>query len=408
MKNRIQVVGLGMDRADLSPKHLEVIYGADMLVGAERHLQWFADLSAHRRKIEAPLSGVIKDIAEMAESAQVVVMASGDPLFFGIGTTLVNRFKAHNVEIFPNVSAMAAAFSRINRSWADAAAVSLHGRDGRQNLGAALRRGGPVFVLTDPDCDPKQVAAFALEHGREELDFLAFECLGMAEERIRKLPLEKAAKQTYLHPASVILIPEEKEDPAPGAMTCPGAPEDCYMHTPGMITKAEVRAVALSKLRLGPDHVFWDLGSASGAMAIEAALFVTSGRIVAVEKNPDRADHIRKNAANYAPGRIEIVGKTLPGAMDELPDPDRVFIGGGGRDIAEIVRRTASRLRPGGRIVANIVVLETLNQCLDALGRQDFAVDTVQIQVNRSAPMPGGSRLEARNPVFVVSAEKPV
>lgn len=407
MKNRIQVVGMGMDRADLCSKHLEVIHGADMLVGADRHIQWFADLPARRRKIDAPLSDVIKDIAEMAESGQVVVMASGDPLFFGIGTTLVNRFGAHNVEIFPNVSAMAAAFSRINISWADAAAVSLHGRDGRQHLGAALRRGTPVFVLTDPDCGPEQVAAFALEDDRGKPDFWVFERLGMTEERIRKLPLEKAAQQTYLHPASVILIPEEKEDPAPRAMVCPGAPESDYLHNPGMITKAEVRAVVLSKLRPAPDHVFWDMGAASGSVAIEASRFVTAGRIVAVEKVPERAEHIRKNAAKYAPGRIEVVEKILPGAMDELPDPHRVFIGGGGRDIAEIIRKAGARLRPGGRIAAAIVVLETLNQCLEALGRQDFAVETVQVQVNRSAPMPGGIRLEARNPVFVVSAEKP-
>lgn len=408
MKYRIQVVGMGMDRADLCPKHLEVIFRADVLVGAERHLQWFADLSARRRKIEAPLSGVIKDIEEMAESGRVVVLASGDPLFFGIGNSLVKRFGETNVEIFPNVSSMAAAFARINRSWADAAAVSLHARDGRQHLRSALLRGGPVFVLTDPDHGPAQVAGFALEHGRGDSDFWAFERLGTSEERIRQLPLKKAAQQTYLHPAAVILIPEEKEDPAPGAMVWPGAPESDYFHDPGMITKAEVRAVVLSKLRPGPDHVLWDLGAASGSVAIEAALFVTSGRIVAVEKQADRAEHIRKNAAKFAPGRIEVMEKTLPGAMDELPDPDRVFIGGGGKDIAEIARRAGARLRPGGRIVANIVVLETLNQCLDALGQQGFAVETVQVQVNRSAPMPGGIRLEGQNPVFVVSAEKPL
>ncbi|MBS3754877.1 MAG: precorrin-6y C5,15-methyltransferase (decarboxylating) subunit CbiE [Desulfobacterales bacterium] len=406
MKHRILVVGMGMCRDDLCQKHLAAVQSADFLVGTERHLGWFSDHPGRRRPIDAPLPEVLAEIEKQAETARVAVLASGDPLFFGIGATLIKHFGAQNVTIHSNVSSMAAAFSRIGKPWHNAEAVSLHARDGGYRLNEALASGRPVFLLTDPKNSPDQVARMVMERAGGAFAFRVFECLGMENERIRRLDPAVAANERFLNPNAVILEPEES--PAAGSPICPGAPEDHYLHCPAMITKAEVRAVVLSKLRLSPEHVFWDLGAASGAVAIEASLFVTSGRIVAVEKNPDRAEHIRKNAAKYAPGRIEIVENTLPGAMDELPDPDRVFIGGGGRDIAEIVRRAASRLRPGGRIVANIVILETLNQCLDALGRQDFAVDTVQVQVNRSAPMPGGIRLEARNPVFVVSAEKPV
>ncbi|MFW6081613.1 MAG: precorrin-6y C5,15-methyltransferase (decarboxylating) subunit CbiE [Desulfosalsimonas sp.] len=422
MENRIHVAGMGMCRADLSEKHLEVIRDAYALVGSERHLGWFSDHPAHRRKIDSPISSVIKDIEAFSHSGKVVVLASGDPLFYGIGTTLIRHFGEKNVAVYPNISSMAAAFSRISRSWQNACAVSMHARDGKSALEEALFSARPVFVLTDPENTPGHVARMAMQCFSGRVDFHVAERLGMQGERIRKLTLEEAVGETWLEPNSVILEPEQaggrkaederrktqdRGQKRGEGIQAPvlGGPEENYAHTKGMITKSEVRAVVLSKLRLKPDHVFWDLGAASGSVAIEASVFVTRGRILAVEKNPGRAADIYENISKYAPGKVEVIEKTLPSAIDELPDPDRVFIGGGGKDLAEITRRAGARLSPGGRMVVNVVVLEHLAGCLAVFEELGFKTDVSQVQVSRSSPMDAGMRLAAQNPVFVVTGE---
>ncbi|MFO7931080.1 MAG: precorrin-6y C5,15-methyltransferase (decarboxylating) subunit CbiE [Desulfosalsimonas sp.] len=423
MKNLIHVVGMGMCRADLSEKHLEVIRGAYALVGSERHLGWFPDHPAHRRKIDSPMSSVIKDIEAFSQSGRIVVLASGDPLFYGIGSTLIRHFGEKNVAVYPNISSMAAAFSRISRSWQNACAVSMHARNPDSALSEALFSGRPVFVLTDPENTPGRVAQMTMQCFSGKVDFLVAERLGMEDERIRKLPIEEAAGETWLEPNSVILEPEpvgrrKAEDGGQraedeklraedeGQTPMLGGPEEIYAHRQGMITKSEVRAVVLSKLRLQPDHVFWDLGAASGSVAIEASVFVTRGRILAVEKDPERAADIVENTAKYAPGRVEVLEKTLPSAIDELPDPDRVFIGGGGKNLAEIARKAGKRLAPKGIMVVNVVVLENLASCLEVFEELGFETDVTQVQISRSSAMDAGKRLAAQNPVFVVTGTR--
>jgi len=150
--------------------------------------------------------------------------------------------------------------------------------------------------------------------------------------------------------------------------------------------------------------VLWDLGAGSGAVAIEAALLTGGSPAVAVEKDPRRAEQIRANARRFGVRRLAVVQAALPAGLDGLPDPDRVFIGGGGRELPRILRAAAARLRPGGVLVVNTVLLETAAAAASALRRLGFSPQIVQVQVNRSRPMPFGERLEAVNPVWIVSA----
>jgi precorrin-6Y C5,15-methyltransferase (decarboxylating) len=396
---------MGMCRADLSQRHLEVIENAGFLVGTDRHLKWFADHPARQRRIDSPLSAVLDDIQNFAQSGTVAVLASGDPLFYGIGTTLIRRFGKDRVTVYPNVSSMAAAFGRIKCSWQEAAAVSMHARDGRRGLLQALAAAKPVFVLTDPENSPDRVAQMVVQDFSDDVEIWVAERMGHQDERIHNPDIRHAARQTWRTPNCVILVPNPASLPGPGLF--PGMPENCYTHSRGMITKAEIRAVVFSKLCPRPGDVFWDLGAASGSVAIEAALFVTTGRIFAVEKNPDRAADIRTNVSRYAPGQVEVVEKDILAAMDHLPDPDRIFVGGGGKDLREILAGAGVRLAPGGKIVINVVVLEHLNTCLTILKNLGLAAEVVQVQISRSSQMAAGMRMAAHNPVFVVTGEKP-
>lgn len=405
MKNLIHAVGMGMCPDDLSQRHLEIIENADFLVGADRHLKWFADHRAKKRKIDSPISGVLADIETLAQSGTVAVLASGDPLFYGIGTTLIRHFGKDRVTIYPNVSSMAAAFGRINCSWHEAAAVSMHARDGRRGLMLALASAKPVFVLTDPENSPDRVAQMVVQDFSDAVAIWVAERMGYEDERVYNPDIGHAALQTWRTPNCVILVPDPASLPGPGLF--PGLPDDAYAHTRGMITKAEIRAVVFSKLCPRPGDVFWDLGAASGSVAIEAAFFMTFGRIFAVEKNPNRAADIRTNAEKFTPNRVEVIEEDILTAMGNLPDPERIFVGGGGKDLEAILLAACPRLASKGRIVINVVVLENLGTCLAVLKKLGFAAEVVQVQISRSSQMTAGMRMAAHNPVFVVTGQKP-
>ncbi len=410
----VDVIGVGLDFADLTQKHHRIIEGGDILVGGKRHLGWFPAFSGEKREITSPVEAVIGDIRRWMNTRRVVVLASGDPLFFGIGESLVSRLGTENVQVHPNVSVMAAAFARIGRTWKDAAAVSLHGRGDDGKIAAALAGNRPVFVYTDGNNTPDKVARTAFANAPAGLRVCVLERLGQEDERIRWIQ-GTGDEADFAEPNAVILLPDaEKEGGTQhrihgfSPVSPPaGTSDDLYAHDAGMITKSEVRAVSISKLRLKPHHVMWDLGAGSGAVAIEASTALTSGRVAAVEKNRKRISNIRKNIRRFNAANVDIHHLALPEGNDDLPDPDRVFIGGGGKDLPEIIRMAAKRLKTGGRMVINAVVLETVAAALKALEEDGFDAETACVQVSRGEKMPSGIRFCAINPVFVISAKKP-
>ncbi|MGM0453561.1 MAG: precorrin-6y C5,15-methyltransferase (decarboxylating) subunit CbiE [Thermodesulfobacteriota bacterium] len=399
---RVRVIGTGAGRADLAARHRDAIDAADILVGAKRHLALFADHPGRKLEIKSPVADVIDQIRHEMQEHRVVVLATGDPLFYGIGGTLAEHLGEENVEILPNVSVMAESFARIKKSWAGAVAVSLHGRDGEADLIAALCGSSPVFVFTDRRHTPAFVAKIVSEKAPGRWRIWVLSRLGETDERVEWLAPEEAAGCTFSEPNAVILWPEAKRPYRP---VLGGADED-YAHDRGMITKAEVRAVSIAKLGLAPDCVMWDLGAGSGAVAVEASIFVTRGRIEAVEKNAERVANIRQNIQKFGVPNIFVHEMQLPSGMDTLPDPDRIFIGGGGKAMPEILNSALKRLQPGGRIVVNAVVIETVTACLAILKSHGFETEVVQVQVSKGSQMPAGMRLSAGNPVFVLSAGK--
>ncbi len=400
----VDIVGTGLCFSDLSQKYLNIIRDADILVGGKRHLTWFDNHPGEKREIVAPLSSVVEDIRQWMDHKKVVVLASGDPVFFGIGGTLVKALGKDKVCIYPNISTMAACFSRLKMTWGQAVVVSLHGKDQTMELAGALRSGKPIFIFTDPRHDPAWVGDFVHRTELCQWSMWVFERLGEPDERIRRILPEKASGMQFNEPNAVVLINTISKKSIYPLFT--GAPEQWYEHERGLITKAEVRAVTLSKLRLMPEHVFWDLGAGSGSVAIEAAIFVTRGRIIAVEQKKERVDQIRTNVKKFGVDHIRVVHARLPEEIQNLPVPNRVFIGGGGKDLSHILEAVSRRLLPQGRVVVNTVVMETMTSAMAILAKLGFAVDVVQVQVSQGEAMPSGTRFVAKNPVWIISAER--
>ena len=402
---QLDIIGIGLDPRDMTARHLELVDRAEVLVGGTRHLNFFKDRSAEKIRIGADIQAVCREIAGRLDRQKIVVLASGDPLFFGIGSILAEHLGKDRVRIHPNISSVAAAFARIKEPWSEASLLSLHGRRPQSDLAAKLAVHDLCAVLTDRNRTPAWLAAWLIRENLNRFDFCVFECLGSPGERIRWLAVEEAARETFQDPNLVILKRKDAASPGFSAFV-PGMPDHWFAHSQGLITKAEVRAVALSRLRLKPGCLVWDLGAGCGSVGIEAALLVSPGQVTAVEQKDERLVEIRENQHRFQVSNLEVVQAELPEGLPGSSKPDRIFIGGGGEKLPEIMAEAAKRLVQGGIMVVNTVLLENVQAAKQTMQDIGLQTDLVQIQVSRSKDMPWGQRLQAQNPVWIVQGIK--
>ena len=402
----VEIVGLGILPDDLSENVKALVHGADILVGAERHLAAFPDAPARKQSLNRGLKPLVGRIQRWMRNRKVVVLASGDPLFFGIGTYLIQSLGAENVVVHTNVSSVAAAFARVKIPWHDAVVLSLHGRRDYRLFLDAVRQPAPVAVLTDPQNHPGRLARLCLDNGIADLDMCVLEQLGTANERCRWVQLTDAARMRFRQPNVVVFRRSQANGHASPTLHL-GMPEEAYDHVRNMITKSEVRAVTLAKLALTDGLVLWDLGAGSGSIAVEASVFIRSGRIVAVEKDARRVEQIRSNKKRFGVRNLKVIQADLPDGLSSLPRPDRVFVGGGGKQVRKIIRAAAGFLKPQGIVVVNTVLISSLEAASKELAGLGFDPAVVQVQINRSRDMPWGSRLEAENPVWIITGRRP-
>lgn len=385
----------GLDGAPLSPHVRARLDEAVLVVGGRRHLRE-VELPEDTRRLALRDDPAAALQAVVDAEGPVVVLASGDPGFFGIVRLLRERAGEDELEVLPAVSSVALAFARVGLSWDDAVVVSAHGREGGPRRAAAVCRAHPkVAVLTDSTVGPAELAA-AL-HGADRRVVVA-ERLGLPDERV-----------TDLHPGdtgpwaqpNVVLVLDEARAVAHDKGWLAGRgqpdrwalPESAFVHRASMITKYEVRALALARLgpRLG--DVVWDVGAGSGSVAVECARLGAAA--VAVERGP--VETVRENARRHGVD-VQVVQGEAPAALAGLPDPDAVFVGGGGAAVAEVVRACVAR---GPRVVVvALAALDRLAAVQAALAPYD--VDGVQLSSARLRPLGAATGLAATNPVLLV------
>jgi precorrin-6Y C5,15-methyltransferase (decarboxylating) len=366
---------------------------ASLVVGPERFL---SHLDTEAEKIVlGSVSTALERIA--AHDGDVVVIASGDPGFFGIVRVL--REAGIDPVVHPVVSSVAAAFARVGLAWDDAVVVSAHGRDLRPAVNVC-RAFPKVAVLTGPDAGPAELGA-ALAGVRRRL--VVAENLGMPDERMSTVDATDAGREWA--PLNVVLVLDPTHPPhfAKGwiAGTQPGPagwalPESAFAHRDSMITKSEVRALILARLGPRVGDLVWDIGAGSGSVSVECARF--GAAVIAVDRDPA---FVAGNASGVS--GVQVVAGAAPGCLEGLPDPDAVFVGGGG---PEVLAACAQR-RPR-RIVAAFAAIERVGPSLQILEKAGYAAEGVQLQASRLAALPDGShRQAALNPVFVVSGVLP-
>ncbi len=405
----ITLVGIGDDGcAGLSSRAVNAVAAAQVLAGGERQLGFFPQVRGPRIVFQDGLAPALDRIAELAGEHNVCILASGDPLFFGVGARVIQRFGAEHVEVIPQPSSMQWAFAKAGLKWDDAAFLSVHGR-GRQGFLTRIRRVAKAGVFTDGENTPARLAALMAGHGETAWKAWVCENLGGPDERVRTFSVPELAACADAGPLNVLIL--LRTDPAwrpPAAI--PFLHEDEFakrMPRKGLITKREVRLLALAALRIRPDGVVWDIGAGAGSVSIEAAMLAPYGRVYAVEADPEGVEICRENLRAHAIDNVRVIAGRAPGVLADLEAPDAVFVGGSAGAMEEIVGVALERLRPGGRLVAAAITLESAGEVYGALRRRGITPEVTLLQVARAAPLARYLRFEALNPIQLFAAGKP-
>ncbi len=421
---KLTIVGIGYKPLD--QKGREALASAEAILGSRRLCEVFARYaeSAERKERLKRIDNVDETMRFIREAfaagmKEIVLLGSGDPLFFGIGRRAVQEFGAETVEIIPDLSSLQIAFSRVKEAWDDALIMSLHAGPNPNkrkrlkydlpDLPGLLDSYDTVGILTDRQNSPLAIAAFLSKSARPPGALLLYvgERMGYADERVTTGSVQEIAAKTFADP-NVLIIRRTASEPAdelPPDLPRFGLKEAEIDHSRGLITKDEVRAVSIHALRLPEKGVLWDIGAGSGALSIEAARLCPRLEVFSIERDAEQLGHIEGNKSVFAVRNMTVLVGSAPEALEPLPTPDRVFIGGSGGRIGEIIDVICRRMATG-IVVINAATLETLNEACNGLERGGFRVRISEVSVARSKPLGNKRLMAALNPVFVIAGEK--
>jgi precorrin-6Y C5,15-methyltransferase (decarboxylating) len=408
-RRAVTLVGIGDDGcAGLSSRAMNAISSAQVLVGGERQLAFFPDFRGERLVLEGGLGAVLDRVAVLAEEHHVCVLASGDPLFFGVGGLVIKKVGAAHVDVIPQPSSMQLAFARVGLKWDDAALLSVHGRT-LEGLLARLRRCAKAALFTDPDNSPARIAAQMVELGETGWQTWVCENLGGPDERVRAFSVAELAAVSDIGPLNLLVL--QRTDP--GWRPPPAIPflhEDAFakrMPKKGLITKREVRLLSLAALHIRPASVIWDIGAGSGSVTIEAALLAPEGRVYAIEVDPEGVEICRDNLRTHGVDNARVIAGRAPEALAGLEPPDAVFVGGSKGSMAEIIEVALERLKPGGRLVVNAITLENASEAYQCFRSRGLVPEVTLLQVSRAEPLAHYLRYEALNPIQIFAVTRP-
>ncbi len=428
----IQVVGIGLSGAvSLTPAVLELVESATLLIGGRRHLDAFDYLISGegRQEIEVwPLGSFTQVFADLRSrlksepTTRAVILASGDPLFFGIGRLLLESFPAHQLAFHPQLSSIQLAFSRLKLPWQEATLVSVHGRD-EQQLIQAIRRGDRIIaVLTDGAFTPSAIAALIVSLDLP-ICYRLWVCenLGAAGETAGETAGERVSSywpdELSEHPTQkfaplnvVVLCRQEKAAPLLEALPLIGLPDSVFKgfrDRPTLMTKREIRLLILGALAPLDGQTIWDIGAGTGSVSVELSRLCPNARVYAIEKTAMGVALIRHNAEKLAIAPIQPIQGQAPATLANLPAPDRVFIGGSSGQLISILGFLAESTAPPNRIVLALATLEHISELTTWISQPAIAANwnsqLTQINISRSSPVGPLTRFVPLNPITLVT-----
>jgi precorrin-6Y C5,15-methyltransferase (decarboxylating) len=403
MSEAVVVVGVGVEGlASLTPQARAYIEQADQLWGSERLLALAPGFAGKRAPLSKNIATALERLKTRGENERIVLLSSGDPGFFGLASTLLNILPPAEVIILPQVSTLQTAFARARLSWQDAHFTSAHARPLSEVIGLA-RRFRKLGILTDPHHTPALIAKNLLAAGVPDCRALVCENLGETGECLTDTLLSELLGRSFSNLNVLLLIQADDWQPEP--IVCIH-PDDAFAHRNGLITKADIRALCLSRLALRETDIVWDIGAGSGAVSIEMAGQAWRGQVFAIEKDAECLGYLHENVARFGALNVEIIAGEAPSALQGLPAPTAVFIGGSGGQLLDILESVAQATLPGCRIAATYAILENMLQSYTWMKQYGWNPALAQVQLSYGASIADGTRLSPSNPIFILSGKK--
>ncbi|MFQ4142711.1 precorrin-6y C5,15-methyltransferase (decarboxylating) subunit CbiE [Chlorogloeopsis sp. ULAP02] len=413
---KIHVVGIGLDGvAGLTEKVRQLVEKATLLVGSDRHLSYFPNHPVQRL--------VLKDFTEAIEEIRchlaigtegIVILVSGDPLFFGLGRLLSAELPPEALTFHPHLSSVQLAFNRIQVPWQDARVISAHGRS-VDELVQALQQGvEKIAVLTDGKNTPGAIARLVESLNLpSQYRFWVCENLGGNDERIIEADNFASVQNQDFASLNVVILLRQEYFQKLDLEKLPhfGIPDDYFLSfsdRPGLMTKREVRTLVLAELTLRPGQVIWDIGAGTGSVSIEIARLFPTSKVYAIEKTTAGSSLIARNCERFQVQNVISIHGSAPEVLESLEGKcDRIFIGGSGGNLTAILDTCVSRLNPKGVIVLALATLEHLNTALLWFKAHSWEYQLLQVQLSRSVPIGQLTRFAPLNPVTIVNTKYP-
>lgn len=374
----LDIVGIGEDGfAGLSEAARALVEGADVIVGGDRHHRLAPNVSAERIAWPSPFDAMIDTIRSF-RGRRVVVLVTGDPLWYSVGARITRAIPAAEIRFHPQLSAFQFAACRMGWSLADVETLTIHGRPGEQIV-PWFEPGARLLVLTKDRHSPASVASMLTERGYGPSRLTVLAALGGPnEERFDGVAGNWGPAVPDFHTLAVECVAGE------GAQVLPrtGLPDSAFRHD-GKMTKQAVRALVLARLVPVRGGLLWDVGAGCGSVGIEWMRAAREARAIGLEPRADRRALAAGNALTLGAPALELVDAAAPDGLDGLPAPDAVFIGGGLSP--EVIARSMAALKPFGRLVANAVTLESEAVLLAAFERHGG--DLVRIASQTATPV---------------------
>ena len=412
----IDVIGTDAGAPGSLPRALQdLVQQADLIAAPQRMRsaldEWLEQASPARCMASDDPIALCNSLNALGANQRAVVLASGDPLWFGIGRILIERLGREHLRFHPSPSSLQLAFARLGRPWQNAEWISLHGRETEPLSRRLQQRPSALAVLTDPGRGGVEDVRRILHNSGLEPAYALWLCesLGHRDERVRQLEPDDVIPAD-LNPLNlVVLTAEPPADPVAEDLPLFGLDDGLYLQhqdRPGLMTKREVRIQLLADLQLPREGVLWDLGAGTGSVGLEALRLRPQLQLFSVEQRSGGGTLIQANAARLGVKPAAVIEATALEALRQLPTPDRVLLGGGGRQRAQLLQAVIDRMNPDGVVVIPMANIEALAELKPLLENAGWSIQISQQQACRGQPLAAGTRLSPMNPVLILRGSK--
>ena len=415
---KLAIIGIGDDGLDAAPATVrDRVYTAQVLLGDERTLSLLpADLASERRVVGGDLQKLATEIESIGDREAVMVVF-GDPMFYGLARFLNERFGKDRFEVYPHVSSMQLAFARVMESWDEAYLTNLANHP-LESVVEKIRVSERAGLFTTDAVGPADVAKALLDRRIEYFTAYVCENLGARDERVTRGALKDIAEGDF-GPLNVMILVRQEDAPdrpreAIGRRLF-GNPDELFQQAKpkqGLVTPAEVRSLALAQMDLAAGSIVWDVGAGCGSVSVEAAQLARDGAVYAIEMDPEDHGLIRDNCDRFGVTNVMPVLGKAPEAWENLPDPDAVFVAGAGREVTRLAELAYARLRPGGRLVVNLISIDHIADAREALMNAAKAdgeepnLNVWMVNIARGADQLDRLSFEALKPNFLLATVK--